>query len=70
MAAPDLPRAAWRKSARSGGTGGNCVEVASNLPGLVMIRDSKDPHGPKLVFTPAEWETFTTGVRGGEFHLA
>ena len=71
MAAPDPPCAAWRTSARSGGTGGNCVEVAaSNLPGVVMIRDSKDPHGPRLVFTPAEWETFTTRIKGGELDLA
>jgi len=67
MAAPDLSRAVWRKSARSGGTGGNCVEVARNLPGIVAVRDSKDPHGPKLIFMPAEWEAFTAGIRVGEF---
>ena len=67
MAAPDLSRAVWRKSARSGGTGGNCVEVARNLPGIVAVRDSKDPHGLKLIFTPAEWEAFTAGIRVGEF---
>jgi uncharacterized protein DUF397 len=67
MAAPDLSRAVWRKSARSGGTGGNCVEVARNLPGIVAVRDSKNPHGPKLISTPAEWEAFTSGIRAGEF---
>lgn len=36
----------WRKSRRSTANGGNCVEVAENLPGV--IRDSKDPHGPRL----------------------
>jgi len=31
------------------------------------VRDSKNPHGPKLIFTPAEWEAFTSGIRVGEF---
>jgi len=69
MAIQDLSRAAWRKSTRSGGTGGNCVEVASNLQGIVAVRDSKDLGGPKLIFTPGEWEAFTAGVRDGEFDL-
>ena len=69
MAAPDLSCAAWRKSARSGGTGGNCVEVASNLPGAVAVRDSKDPHGPALIFTPDEWAAFAAGVKAGNFDL-
>jgi hypothetical protein len=40
-------RIAWRKSSHSGGNGGNCIEVAS-LPGVVAVRDSKDPHGPQV----------------------
>ena len=59
----------WRKSTFSG-NGGDCVEVASNLPGIVAVRDSKDRSGPVLVFTPAEWGAFTAGVRDGEFDLA
>jgi hypothetical protein len=70
MTAPDLSRAVWRKSARSGGTGGNCVEVAGNLPGIVAVRDSKDPDGPALIFTPDEWRAFSTGIRDGEFDLS
>jgi Domain of unknown function (DUF397) len=58
----------WRKSSRSGSTG-NCVEVAANLPGVVAVRDSKDPDGTKLIFTSAEWDAFTAGVRNGEFDL-
>jgi hypothetical protein len=69
MTAPGLSRAAWRKSTRSGGTGGNCVEVASNLQGIVAVRDSKDPGGPKLIFTPGDWAAFTAGVRDGEFDI-
>ena len=66
----DLTSARWRKSSYSGTNGGNCVEVAQNLPGAVAVRDSKDPGGPKLIFTPGEWDAFTTGVKGGEFDIA
>jgi len=62
----DLSPAVWRKSARSN-NGGACVEVATNLPGVVAIRDSKDPDGPKLIFTPAEWRAFVGAVREGQF---
>lgn len=54
----DLTSARWRKSTRSGSNGGDCVEVADNLTGIVAVRDSKDPHGPTLTFTPAAWATF------------
>jgi hypothetical protein len=36
---------------------------------VIMLRDPKDPGGPTLVFTPAEWEAFVAGVRDGEFDL-
>lgn len=65
----DLSRAAWRKSTYSGGNGGQCVEVATNLPGLVAIRDSKDPEGAKLVVSAEEWRTFLSGLRDGKFEL-
>jgi hypothetical protein len=58
-----LGRADWRKSTFSSSNGGNCVEVARNLPGVVAVRDSKDPDGPALVFTPADWEAFTAGLK-------
>ena len=45
----------------------NCVEVASLPDGGVGVRDSKDPSGPVLRFTPAEWHAFLGGARGGEF---
>jgi hypothetical protein len=63
----DLSGAEWRKSTRSGDNGGNCVEVASNLSGIIAVRDSKDPTGPALIFTPDEWRAFIGGVRDGEF---
>lgn len=59
----------WQKSSRSGSQG-NCVEVAANLPGVIAIRDSKDPDGPLLTFTPAQWAAFTAAVRSGEFDLS
>lgn len=64
----DLSHPVWRKSTRSGSTG-DCVEVADNLPGLVAVRDSKDPAGPALVFSPFEWSAFVGGVKDGEFDL-
>ncbi|MEU1885768.1 DUF397 domain-containing protein [Micromonospora rifamycinica] len=54
----DLTGAQWRKSTRSGSNGGSCVEVADNLPGVVLVRDSKDPSGPALAFAPAGWQAF------------
>ncbi|GGM04375.1 MULTISPECIES: DUF397 domain-containing protein [Micromonospora] len=54
----DLTRARWRKSTYSGNNGGDCVEVADNVPGVVGVRDSKDPAGPALTFGPAAWRAF------------
>ncbi len=59
----DLTGARWRKSTKSGGNGGNCVEVADNLPGVVGVRDSKDPLGPTLAFGPAAWRAFVGSTR-------
>jgi hypothetical protein len=60
----DLSKAAWRTSTYSGGT--NCVEVAF-VEGGVAVRDSKQRHGPVLIFTVAEWDAFLQGVGDGEF---
>jgi len=65
----DVSRAIWCKSSYSGGTGGNCVEIARNLPGIVAVRDSKDPHGSVLVFAPSAWKAFTAEVNKGQFDL-
>jgi hypothetical protein len=62
----DLSGATWRKASYSTGNGGNCVEIASNLPGTVAVRDSKDPAGPALLFTPGAWGVFCAGVKSGE----
>jgi hypothetical protein len=65
----DINSAVWRKSSYSGNNGGNCVEVARNLPGVVAVRDSKDPDGPKLAFTPGQWRAFAAAIKAGEFAL-
>lgn len=54
--------AAWRKSAYSN-NGGSCVEVALGRSAMVAVRDSKDPDGPKLAFTPHAWRRFARQVR-------
>jgi Domain of unknown function (DUF397) len=68
MIYPNLSRARWKKSSRSSANG-QCVEMA-DLDGAVAVRDSKDPTGPVLIFTPAEWAAFLSGAKDGEFDLA
>jgi hypothetical protein len=59
---------AWRKATASGN--GACVEVAVLAEGSgVAVRDSKDPNGPVLHYTNAEWRAFLDGARNGEFDL-
>ncbi|WSN14758.1 DUF397 domain-containing protein [Micromonospora sp. NBC_01699] len=57
----DVPR--WRKSSRSNGQGGACVEVADNLPGRVLVRDTKDRDGGTLAFESAAWSAFVGFAR-------
>ncbi|MCX5213725.1 Scr1 family TA system antitoxin-like transcriptional regulator [Kitasatospora sp. NBC_00240] len=64
---PDLSKASWRKASYSDSESGQCVEVADNIPGVVPVRDSKDPQGPALLFRTDAWQSFVTGVRNGEF---
>jgi Domain of unknown function (DUF397) len=60
------PLPAWFKSSFSF-SNGNCIEVAALPDGGIGVRDSKDPDGPSLTFTPDEWRAFLGGVRNGEF---
>ena len=55
----------WQKSSYSGNGGGDCVEVALNLPGVVVVRDSKDPDGPVLMIEDADWRHFLANVKVG-----
>jgi len=60
----------WVKSSYSSAEGGNCVEWSpahACAHGTVPVRDSKDPDGPALMFEPAAWSAFVTGVQAGDF---
>jgi hypothetical protein len=56
--------AAWHKSSYSGNGGADCVEVAHD-PRTVAVRDSKDPHGPRLAMEPAKWRRFIAAIKAG-----
>jgi hypothetical protein len=64
--ADTLSAASWFKSSYSNDQGGNCVEGARLADGAMAVRDSKDPHGPALVFPAAAWTAFASAVRNGE----
>lgn len=64
--AADLGSVVWRRSA-AGDAVGECVEFAVLDGGDVAVRNSRDPHGPVLVYTPAEISAFVDGVKAGEF---
>jgi hypothetical protein len=65
----DLTRTDWRRSSYSGANGGNCVEVASNLPGIITVRDSKDPLGPALTFRTGAWQILLHDIKSGDLNL-
>ncbi|WP_344955889.1 DUF397 domain-containing protein [Actinomadura miaoliensis] len=68
MRSPDASRATWRKSSRSNGAGGDCVEVA-NLVANIGVRDSKAPDSGHLIFSPQVWAAFVTQARAGRHDL-
>ncbi|MGW4562422.1 DUF397 domain-containing protein [Streptomyces sp. NPDC004561] len=63
----DLRNARWRKSSYSNGEGGDCVEVADGVPGIVPVRDSKLDGGPVLTVGPAAWAEFVGAVGAARF---
>jgi Domain of unknown function (DUF397) len=65
----DLSRAVWQRSSRSGSNGGQCVEVALSLPGVVAVRDSKDPDGQRLAFARDQWRRFVHQAKTGAYDL-
>ncbi|WP_406353193.1 DUF397 domain-containing protein [Streptomyces sp. NBC_01635] len=62
---PDLTAAVWRKSTYSDGGGGDCLELADNIPGTVPVRDSKNLTGMTLHFGTSAWVAFIDGIRAG-----
>src|SRR5258705_7629046 len=67
MPAGEVTNVTWRKSRRSNPSG-NCVELATLPDGQgIAMRNSRDPHGPALLFTPSEIEAFVLGARDGDF---
>ncbi|TDD62785.1 DUF397 domain-containing protein [Actinomadura darangshiensis] len=71
MSDPTPGRLYWRKSSRSTEHGTNCVEVAAPVMSKrILTRDSKDPSGPALGFTRAEWSAFMGEAKRGAFDLA
>ncbi|MDL4775469.1 DUF397 domain-containing protein [Actinomadura xylanilytica] len=58
----DMPTTLWRKSSHSDHAGGDCVEVADLAP-VIGVRDSKDPDGPRLAFSAADWRAFTRQIK-------
>jgi hypothetical protein len=65
MSANRLENAAWRKSSHSGAQG-NCVELAWPGVEVVAVRNSRDPHGPALVYARADLAAFLAGMRNRE----
>ncbi|MFJ1746691.1 DUF397 domain-containing protein [Streptomyces sp. NPDC088116] len=60
---PLLATARWRKSSYSNTNGGACVEITEDFPGLVPVRDSKNPHGPALILPTASWSAFVAALK-------
>jgi len=61
----DLSTATWRRSSHSNQDGGACVEVSDDFAAVVPVRDSKNPHGPALVFAADGWSSFVSAVKDG-----
>ncbi|MFF4018362.1 DUF397 domain-containing protein [Streptomyces sp. NPDC001843] len=59
----DLSDALWLKSSYSNGDGGDCVEVASDFPGLVPVRDSKVRQGPAIILSTTAWAPFVASLK-------
>ncbi|WP_128428635.1 DUF397 domain-containing protein [Streptomyces cyaneus] len=56
----------WRKSSYSGPNADSCLEVLDHHPSGVPVRDSKNPHGPALLFPESNWSAFISAVKGGD----
>lgn len=60
----EITGVAWHTSSYSGSGGGNCVEIGAHADGGgVLVRDTKDRHGPVLAFGPEAWQRFADQVK-------
>ncbi|MEU0245071.1 DUF397 domain-containing protein [Streptomyces sp. NPDC006235] len=59
----ELNSARWRRSSYSNTNGGDCVEITEDFPGVVPVRDSKNPSGPALVVPAAAWDAFVNSLK-------
>ena len=66
MPASELRDVTWKKSRHSNSQGA-CVELAGLPGGDIALRNSRDPGGPALIYTPAEIDAFIRGAKEGEF---
>ncbi|MER5630865.1 DUF397 domain-containing protein [Streptomyces nitrosporeus] len=62
---PELSTAPWRASSYSNTNGGECVEVADGYPGIVPVRDSKNPADPALLLRAPAWTSFVDSLKHG-----
>jgi hypothetical protein len=69
MSLNDQSRTTWRKSSYSSTNGGECVEIAENLPNVVAVRDSKNPGGPEVVFNRVAFRRLVDEIRSGGHDL-
>ncbi|MYY02265.1 MULTISPECIES: DUF397 domain-containing protein [unclassified Streptomyces] len=60
---PELSSARWRRSSYSNTDGGECVEISDDFPGIIPVRDSKNPTGPALVVQAAAWNGFVASLK-------
>ncbi|TXS18889.1 DUF397 domain-containing protein [Streptomyces sp. NBC_01201] len=65
MRSIDLSAATWRRSSHSNQDGGACVEVSDDFTAVVPVRDSKNPHGPALIFAADGWSSFVSALKDG-----
>jgi hypothetical protein len=64
---PDWRQVVWRKSSHSGGSGGQCVEIAGTC-GFMAVRDSKNPRGPRIAFSKSAFESFLANLKASPEH--
>ncbi|MER7049533.1 DUF397 domain-containing protein [Streptomyces jumonjinensis] len=64
----EQPKPQWFKSSYSASPQNECVECATNVPEVVLVRDSKVPGGPMVGIARGPWASFTSAVRTGALH--